>query len=315
VRFLSNALGQVTDTYDYDAFGTLLVANGATANSFLYCGEMFDADLGLYYLRARLMNPLTGRMWTADSYEGRQKDPRSLHKYMYANGDGVNYSDPSGYRSLTELMASTAINDILTTISTAQRVLGVINKVNTFVDLMMGLQQLFAVLGGGLGGELELKDWKKMLPEPEMPNLDDAAITFGELATQGFGVGSVNWIAGYALELAKGRKIDSYLIYLPTFIGWTKEKRISLGGIKIGGKPLMLVAGAFGKAKIGSLLGLGVGVGRENIQLLRMDYHIFNKTHGGADGVQEGEMSVLRDGRYHMHVYEWGNKTNEGQPK
>ena len=113
VRFLSNALGQVTDTYDYDAFGTLLVANGATANSYLYCGESYDADLGLYNLRARLMNPLTGRFWTADDYEGGQSDPASLHKYMYAGGDGVNLTDASGNFSLGEVMINAGIGAII----------------------------------------------------------------------------------------------------------------------------------------------------------------------------------------------------------
>jgi len=109
VRFLSNALGQVTDTYDYDAFGELLSVNGTTPNSFMYCGEQYDADLGLYYLRARLMNPLTGRFWTADSYEGMNEDPATLHKYMYASGDGVNGIDPSGYLTLTEHMMVASI--------------------------------------------------------------------------------------------------------------------------------------------------------------------------------------------------------------
>ena len=61
VRFLTNESGQVTDTYVYDAFGTLITGTGTTNNRYLYTGEQFDPNLGLYYLRARLMNPLTGR--------------------------------------------------------------------------------------------------------------------------------------------------------------------------------------------------------------------------------------------------------------
>ena len=63
----------------------------------------------LYYLRARLMNPLTGRFWSADSYEGSQSDPQSLHKYLYCGGDGVNCIDPNGNASLTEVMVTAAI--------------------------------------------------------------------------------------------------------------------------------------------------------------------------------------------------------------
>jgi len=56
------------------------------------------------------MNPLTGRFWTADDYEGSQSDPASLHKYIYGNGDGTNASDPSGHFSTVEL----AIGNVIT---------------------------------------------------------------------------------------------------------------------------------------------------------------------------------------------------------
>jgi RHS repeat-associated protein len=96
VRFLTNESGQVTDTYVYDAFGTMITATGSTNNHYLYTGEQFDPNLGLYNLRARLMNPLTGRFWSMDSYQGSQSDPLSLHKYLYANADPANNIDPFG---------------------------------------------------------------------------------------------------------------------------------------------------------------------------------------------------------------------------
>ena len=61
VRQLTNASGAVTDTYAYDAFGNKISSTGTTPNEFLYRGEQYDSDLGLYYLRARYDNPLTGR--------------------------------------------------------------------------------------------------------------------------------------------------------------------------------------------------------------------------------------------------------------
>ena len=65
--------------------------------------------VGLYYLRARYMNTANGRFWNADSYEGAQSDPRSLHKYLYCGGDPINRTDPSGNWSLVEIMISTGI--------------------------------------------------------------------------------------------------------------------------------------------------------------------------------------------------------------
>src|SRR6185437_3670325 len=66
VRQLTNSAGAVTDTYEYDAFGNQIIHTGATPNNYLYRGEAFDGDLGLYYLRARWMNPLTGRFMSRD---------------------------------------------------------------------------------------------------------------------------------------------------------------------------------------------------------------------------------------------------------
>jgi len=102
-RLLTDASGAVTDTYLYDAYGTLLTSTGSTPNNYLYCGEQFDPDLGMYYLRARFYQPQTGRFWTMDSWEGTQTDPLSLHKYLYAADDPVNRIDPSGHMSMPEL--------------------------------------------------------------------------------------------------------------------------------------------------------------------------------------------------------------------
>jgi RHS repeat-associated protein len=108
VRFLTDQNGDVTDTYDYDAFGTRIAQTGSTPNSYLYCGEQFDADLGLYYNRARYLNADSGRFWTRDVFEGLSQDPSSLHKYLYAHADPINGSDPSGFfvGGLGDLMIS-----------------------------------------------------------------------------------------------------------------------------------------------------------------------------------------------------------------
>jgi len=96
VRQLTSSTGQVTDSYEYDAFGNSFTKQGATPNNYLYRGEQFDSDLGLYYLRARYYNPATGRFMSRDPLNGRLGDPASLHKYLYANGDPANGIDPTG---------------------------------------------------------------------------------------------------------------------------------------------------------------------------------------------------------------------------
>src|SRR5579863_9205385 len=96
VRQLTNIAGAVTDSYEFDAFGNLVASTGTTPNAYLYRGEQYDPDLGLYYLRARYYNPITGRFMSRDPEDGKRTDPKTLHKYLYAGGDPVNAKDPTG---------------------------------------------------------------------------------------------------------------------------------------------------------------------------------------------------------------------------
>lgn len=94
-RFLMNG-STVANVFAYDAYGTLIASNATAQTTYLYCSEQFDGDLGFYYLRARYLNPNTGRFWTADSYQGSPSDPFSLHKYLYCRGNPANRIDPMG---------------------------------------------------------------------------------------------------------------------------------------------------------------------------------------------------------------------------
>ena len=113
-RELTNATGTVTDRYDYDAFGNPIFRTGTAPNAFLYCGEQFDSNLGLYYLRARYLNSDSGRFWSMDGFEGGGSDPMSLHKYLYGNANPLSFNDPSGKMSIPGLSAAgAALGNIL----------------------------------------------------------------------------------------------------------------------------------------------------------------------------------------------------------
>ncbi|MGH9900360.1 MAG: RHS repeat-associated core domain-containing protein, partial [Pyrinomonadaceae bacterium] len=162
VRFLTDTAGAVTDTYTYDAFGTLISQTGATPNDYLYGGEQFDANAGFYYLRARYMNPATGRFQTMDRYEGSAFEPASLHKYLYANSDPVNNIDPTGHFTISSAMVSFAVHSVLISlaISIPLRALEAALKVQAGMNLGAAIQEAAigvafdAALGLVLGGVL-----------------------------------------------------------------------------------------------------------------------------------------------------------------
>jgi RHS repeat-associated protein len=95
-RRLTNAAGAVTDIYEYDAFGNKVNSTGTTPNEYFYRGEQWDPDLGLYYLRARYYNPLTGRFLSVDALAGGQR------RYEYAAANPVDGMDPSGNEAIVE---------------------------------------------------------------------------------------------------------------------------------------------------------------------------------------------------------------------
>ena len=102
VRMLTDKDGVVTDTFDYDAFGNLISRLGSTPNNYLYSGEQFDPDLGIYFQRARYYNQERGRFLSMDPFAGVLDEPDTLHKYLYVGNDPVNLTDPSGMAEMAE---------------------------------------------------------------------------------------------------------------------------------------------------------------------------------------------------------------------
>jgi RHS repeat-associated protein len=93
----------------HDAYGNLMHPGDSPATAHLYCGEEWDPDVGLYYLRARYLNPNTGRFWTMDQNEGKPEQPRTLNKYPYCSANPVDNVDPAGHEALAEVITSFAL--------------------------------------------------------------------------------------------------------------------------------------------------------------------------------------------------------------
>ena len=113
-RGLTDELGAVTDTSDYDAFGNVIESSGESDNSYQFAGEQFDENLDDYYLRQRFYDTNTGRFTRRDTYEGQITEPLTLHKYLYAHSNPVSGTDPSGLYTTVETSAANSIRNFLT---------------------------------------------------------------------------------------------------------------------------------------------------------------------------------------------------------
>ena len=115
-RQLVNTVGAVTDTWGYSAFGELASHTGSTVNPFLFNAQQFDGASGNYYLRARYYDQSVGRFISQDPFEGRNEDPISLHRYLYASVDPMNRFDPGGRDdTLIGQLSTLGVNAIIST--------------------------------------------------------------------------------------------------------------------------------------------------------------------------------------------------------
>ena len=97
--FSSDAHGNTDEGYDgtttvrryiYDAYGNAISDNGEDDNPYRYCGENYDEETGLYYLRARYYDPRIGRFLTEDPAQD------GLNWYVYCGNNPVMFTDRSG---------------------------------------------------------------------------------------------------------------------------------------------------------------------------------------------------------------------------
>jgi len=93
-RNLSNADGNVTDTWLYDAWGNILSHAGTSETPFLWIGQLgyyFDSKTGLYLLRRRPLRPTTGRFLTVDPVLFNAEN-----RYAYVRNIVTLFVDPTG---------------------------------------------------------------------------------------------------------------------------------------------------------------------------------------------------------------------------
>lgn len=95
VTSLSNSAGSLSQTYSYDSFGQQTSSTGSIINPFQYTAREYDAETGLYFYRARYLDPKIGRLLSEDpiGFSG------GTDFYSYVLNNPTDYTDPSGLKT------------------------------------------------------------------------------------------------------------------------------------------------------------------------------------------------------------------------
>ena len=94
IRVLTDSNENVMATYQYDAFGSILLETGSVKNPYRYTGREWDVESGLYYYRARYYNAIFGRFMQKDPRDDAYKTGENM--YVYVTNNPVNFKDPTG---------------------------------------------------------------------------------------------------------------------------------------------------------------------------------------------------------------------------
>ena len=95
---ITDATGNITDTFAYDTYGKLISRTGTSKVIFGYNGRdgVVTDDNGLIYMRARYYSPAMKRFINADVVAGAISNAITLNRFAYANGNPVSFVDPFG---------------------------------------------------------------------------------------------------------------------------------------------------------------------------------------------------------------------------
>ncbi|WP_367946791.1 RHS repeat-associated core domain-containing protein [Leptospira santarosai] len=87
-----------TSFVSYEPYGSIIRNDSYGPDIFRYkfTGQIEDKETGLYYYKARYYEPTLGRFLQADSVL-MPSNVNGMNRYMYVEGNPVNYRDPSGH--------------------------------------------------------------------------------------------------------------------------------------------------------------------------------------------------------------------------
>jgi RHS repeat-associated protein len=94
---VTDSSGQVVERSEFTPFGSLSYRAGTFNAPQKFTGQLFDAEIGLYYFNARYYDPDLGRFLSPDTVQQDPADPQALNRYSYVRNNPLVFADPSGH--------------------------------------------------------------------------------------------------------------------------------------------------------------------------------------------------------------------------
>ncbi len=155
-RALTDSSGNVTDTYEYNAFGVLESSTGFSTNPFRYVGQWgyyddgaMGSSSGLLLLGVRYYSPAHGRFWSWDPVPNE-------NLYAYVGNSATMAIDPAGANPLKPIPVPLRryLNKLVPDASVAICIAVLITEGGWTERSCMTCCQVGFVLGGSAGGGL-----------------------------------------------------------------------------------------------------------------------------------------------------------------
>ena len=212
VAFLTDSNGEFVNKYAYDAFGNSLICSEKVSNSFRYNSENYDEESGLYYLRARYMNPATGTFTQEDTYQGDKYDAISLHKYLFAAANPVVFEDATGNMfSLSECSICTAINNTIAEyqkLNSVRKLIKFVKTATVIVESINIIESIQKIIAG--------EPWYDVVGD--IASIVNSIVTIITI-TQGISIsGKLNFVSGIVGIISDSKDV----------VDGIKEKNVSL---------------------------------------------------------------------------------------
>ena len=107
ITSIADGNGKTLQKYDYRSFGKVISITDVTGldiskaqpvnTALTFTGREYDEDTGLFYLRARYLDPGTGRFLQQDPHPGNVMSPIGMiNKYIYGANNPLIFTDPTG---------------------------------------------------------------------------------------------------------------------------------------------------------------------------------------------------------------------------